>query len=143
MTRETLSDGAVRLSAGNCSFEYRRPRPGLLTITILGNDVGQFGTATVDEVAAEFSRTPDPLRLFVDTRGARGPSRDVMETWTAWFAANRSRLAQVVILVSPDSQLLHLTVSIVRHLSGTGGLIRLCGDAEEYQALLDRALGLP
>src|SRR5688572_6182407 len=94
--REILPDGAVRLAAGACSFLYRRPKPGVLLISIHGDDRGQFGPATVDEAAAEFNRTEQKLQLFVDTRGATGPTRDVMETWTEWFAANRQRLDRVV-----------------------------------------------
>ena len=136
VTRDVLSDGSVWLRAGPCSFHYERLKPGIVLMTIQGNDVGQFGPATVDEVAAEFSRVTQPLRLFVDTRGATGPARQVMETWTEWFAANRARLEDVVILVSPESQLLHLTVSIARHLSRTGGLIRICGDLNEFQSAI-------
>ena len=133
VTRDVLSDGSVRLRSGACSFDYERLQPGIVLMNIRGNDVGQFGPATVDEVSAEFARATQPLQLFVDTRGAIGPARQVMETWTEWFAANRARLERVVILVSPESQLLHLTVSIARHLSRTGGLIRICGDVEEFQ----------
>src|SRR5688572_13484205 len=119
VNREVISDGSVRLSAGACIFEFRRLKPGALLISITGDDRGQFGPATVDETAAEFNRTAQPLKLFIDTRAATGPTRDVMETWTEWLAANRARLEQVVILVAPESKLLHLTVSIVQHLSRT------------------------
>lgn len=136
--RLVLADGSVRLTSGKCTFDYRRLRPGVLLVAIAGDDRGQFGPATVDELAAELTRTPQPLRLFVDTRGATGPTREVMETWTEWFAANRARLEQVVVLIPPESQLLHLTVSIAKHLSRTGGLIRICGDEQEFQAAIDR-----
>jgi hypothetical protein len=136
--REVTDSGAVRLSAGDCSFTYRRLKPGVVHVTIEGNDRGQFGPATVDEAAAEFGRTPQPVQLFIDTRGATGPTREVMETWTEWFAANRSRLSRVVILVSPQSQLLHLTVSIAQHLSRTEGLIRICGEISEFHDAIRR-----
>jgi hypothetical protein len=134
--REVLADGVVRLTAGACTFLYERLRPGVLLITISGQDNGQFGPATVDEAAAEFGRFSGPVRLFVDTRGATGPTRQVMETWTEWFAANRARLERVVILVPPESKLLHLTVSIVQHISRTGGLIRICGETAEFEAAI-------
>jgi hypothetical protein len=138
VVREVHPDGSVRLSAGEGSFLYRRLRPGVLLLTIAGNDRGQFGPAAVDEVAAEFTRTREPLVLFVDTRRATGPTREVMETWTEWFAANRARLARVLILVPQESQLLHLTVSIVQHLSRTGGLIRICGELNEFRSAVLR-----
>jgi hypothetical protein len=138
LSRETLPNGCVRLRSGRCSFEYRRLKPGVILVRIEGNDAGQFGTATVDEVAAEFARTTEPIQLFIDTAQATGPTREVMETWTEWFAANRSRLARVVILIPPESQLLHLTISIARHLSGTAGLIRICGDRAEFKEAICR-----
>ncbi len=140
VSRQQQTDGSVLLSAESCTFHFQRLRPGVLLITIKGLDRGQFGPAPVDEVAAEFSRTTQPVQVFVDTRQATGPSREVMETWTEWFAANRSRLERVVVLVSPESQLLHLTVSIVQHLSRTGGLIRICGELQEFRTALAKAV---
>ena len=92
VVRDVLANGSVRLSAGGCSFDYQRLKPGVMLVTIRGNDIGQFGPATVDELAAEFGRSTQALQLFVDTQGAIGPAREVMETWTEWFAANRSEI---------------------------------------------------
>ncbi len=136
--RDVLPDGTVRLSSRRCSFVYRRLRPGALLVTIEGYDEGQFGPATVDEAAAEFSRTSETLRLFIDTQLASGPTTAVMETWTAWLAANRTRLARVVVLVSAESKLLHLTVSIAQHLSRTGDLLQICGDEAEFRRAVER-----
>jgi hypothetical protein len=136
VVREVLPTGIVRLMSGPCTFHYQRLRPGVVLIAIRGYDSGQFGPATVDEAAAEFARFVGPVKLFVDTRAATGPTREVMETWTAWFAANRPRLDRVIILVPPESKLLHLTVSIVQHISRTGGLIRICGNAHEFEELI-------
>ena len=138
VNRQVLSDGRVSLTSGRCTFFYERLKPGVLLISIVGNDSGQFGPATVDEVAAEFTRVDQALKLFVDARTATGPVRSVMETWTEWFAANRERLDRVVMLVPPESQLLHLTVSIVKHLSRTGGLIRICGELAEFREAIKR-----
>lgn len=136
--RDLLPDGTVRLSSGRCAFLYRRLRPGALLVTIDGYDQGQFGAAPVDEAAAEFSRTSEPLRLYIDTQLASGPTTGVMETWTAWLAANRERLARVVVLVAPESKLLHLTVSIAQHLSRTGDLLQICGDEAEFRRAVER-----
>jgi hypothetical protein len=140
--RRELAGGEVQLSAGRCIFSYRRLRPGALLVTIRGEDLGQFGSATVDEVAAEFKRFGQPIGLYVDLRQAKGPATVVMETWTEWLAAQRANLRRVVILVPPESPVLHLTISIAQHLSRTGNLLRLCGDAGEFQrALADEAPG--
>jgi hypothetical protein len=133
--RETLDQNTTRLSCGNCSFTYRRLKPGTLLLTITGNDKGQFGTATIDEVRAEFERF-GVVTLFVDTHGANGPSTEVMEAWTAFFSANRQKLKRVAIMVSPESKLLHLTVSIVQHLSGTGDLLQIFGDVNKFRAAI-------
>jgi hypothetical protein len=62
-----------------------------------------------------------------------------METWTAWLAANRAKLAQVAVLVAPESKLLHLTVSIAQHLSRTGDLLQIYGDEAEFRRALASA----
>lgn len=129
--RETVDGQTVRLSAGPCTFTFRRLKPGVLLLTIAGDDTGQFGTTTLDEVTAEYERF-GVVTLFVDTLAAEGPSTDVMKMWTAYFSANRKKLKRVAILVSPESKLLRLTVSIVQHLSGMGGLLQIFGDTETF-----------
>lgn len=133
--RQGRTDGSVWLIADDCSFRFERLRPGVLLVAIEGYDHGQFGPLAVDEIAAEFTRTSQPLQLYVDTSRASGPTTAVMETWIAWLAANRERLASVVVLVPPESKLLHLTVSIAQHLSRTGDLLRICSEAEEFARL--------
>lgn len=135
--REQIDPSTLRLSAGGCAFTYARIRPGALLVTITGDDAGQFGTATIDEVNAEFERF-GPLQLFVDTQHASGPSTAVMEAWTAYFAANRKKLKSVMILVNAESRLLHLTVRIVKHLSGTGGLLQILDDDKAFREAIAR-----
>jgi hypothetical protein len=136
VTRQGRTDGSVWLTADQCTFRFERLRPGVLLVTIEGYDHGQFGPLVVDEIAAEFARTSGPLRLYIDTSRASGPTTEVMETWIAWLTANRSRLASVVVLVPPESKLLQLTVSIAQHLSQTGDLLRICGDVDEFSRAL-------
>jgi hypothetical protein len=137
--RELLGGDTVRLSAGGCAFTYRRLKPGILLMSIDGDDVGQFGTATIDEVNAEFDRF-GVVTLFVDTQNAAGPSTSVMQAWTAYFSANRKKLKRVAIMVPPDSKLLHLTVSIVQHLSGMGGLLQIYGDTAKFHAAIQQTV---
>jgi hypothetical protein len=132
---ETLSADTFKLSAGPCSFTYRRIKPGALLMTINGDDTGQFGTATIDEVTAEYERF-GTVSLYVNALDANGPATAVMKTWTAYFAANRKKLKTVVVLVSPESKLLHLTVSIVQHLSETGGLIKVVGTLDGFHQII-------
>ena len=133
--REIIDARTVLLSADGCSFTYRRLKPGVLLMVIDGDDLGQFGTATQDEVNAEYERF-GTVSLFVDTRAAQGPATEVMEAWTAFFSANRKKFKRVAVLSLPESKLLHLTVKIVQHLSGVGGLFQIVGDAETFEAAI-------
>src|SRR4051812_19806837 len=105
--REIVDPNTLRLASGGSSFTYRRLKPGVLLMTIVGNDSGQFGTATIDEVNAEYDRF-GVVTLFVDAQAAAGPSTQVMEAWTAYFSANSKKLKRVAIMVAPESKLLHL-----------------------------------
>lgn len=138
--RDTLDNGSVRLLAGGCEFLYERLQPGVLRITIRGNDVGQFGHATLDELALEYERTGAPISVFVDATRATGPSTVVMETWTAWLAASARKLQALVVLIPEGSKLLHLTVSIAKHLSRTGDVIRICSTQSEFDGAITRRL---
>jgi hypothetical protein len=141
--REILDDGSVRLSAGNAVFIFRRLRPGVLLVTISGDDRGQFGSSAIDEIVTEHIRFHEPMLLFFDLRKALGPTSDVMQTWTAWFESNRDNFRRIVLLVPPESKVLHLTVSIAQHLSRTGNLIRICGEIGEFnQAIAEQVPGV-
>lgn len=126
----------MRLTAGACVFDLRRLSPGVLLVTIAGDDRGQFGTAVLDELDAEMARFGKPLLLFFDMRKAMGPSTPVMEMWTAWIANHRQKLRRIVLLVLPESKVLHLTLSIAQLLSRTGSLFRLCGDVDEFARMV-------
>jgi hypothetical protein len=131
--RETLTDGSLRLSANGCTFLYRRPRPGVLLVVISGDDAGQFGTATLDEIAAAIGRQR-PLELFVDAREAFGAAVSVSDDWTRFFASNRTSLSRVHVLVG--SKVVYLTVAIAQHLSRTGNLIQIYSDPEIFESRL-------
>ncbi len=137
--REVLSDGSVKLASEGSEFVYRRLRPGLILLEISGDDRGQFGTATQDEVATEFARYGQPIELYMDATAARGAATKVMEDWTAWFDHQRKHLAHVAVLISPDAKVLQLTVSIAKHLSRTGDLIAIHLDRRNFEAALTRA----
>jgi hypothetical protein len=129
--RETLAGGAVRLSAGDCTFVYRRPRPGALLVTITGLDAGQFGTSTLDEITTALARE-GRLELFVDAREAVGAAVSVSDDWTRFFASHRSKLDRVHVLVG--SKVVELTVAMAQHLSRTGNLIQIYSDPEIFES---------
>lgn len=131
VTREALADGQVRLTAADCSFVFRRLRPGALLVTITGHDRGQFATSTLDEIRMELLRYR-PLELFVDARDAVGAAVSVSEEWTQFFSLNREHLKRVSVLVG--SRVLSLTVAIAQHLSRTGNLIQIYSDPKLFDA---------
>ena len=131
MVRETLRDGQVRLSDPECTFVFRLLKPGALLVTITGQDAGQFGTSTLDEIRLELMRQR-PLELFVDAREAFGAAVSVSDEWTRFFSLNREHLKRVSVLVG--SKLVYLTVAIAQHLSRTGNLIQICSDPETFDA---------
>lgn len=134
--RELLPDGLVRLSAGNCTFVYRRLRAGALLVTISGDDRGDFGQTTLDEIRMEILRTK-PIELFVDLRAATGAAVSVSDEWTKFFSTNQEHLKRVSILVG--SKIISLTVAIAQHLSRTGNLIQIYSDAETFDARVREA----
>jgi len=58
VTRELLPGGIVRLISDQATFEFARPRPGRLLVTITGMDKGQFGF--LDQCVA----TPELIKLM-------------------------------------------------------------------------------
>lgn len=131
LTRELEPDGTVVLKAGRGTFRYRRLRPGALEVRIEGVDSGQFGSATLDEIAMALVRER-PLELFIDASAASMPTVEVSREWTRFFALNRKDLTRVSVLVSSKS--VELTVAIAQHLSQTGKLIQIYSDAELFEA---------
>ncbi len=131
--RETLADGALKLSAGGCSFVYRRPRARVLLATISGDDAGQFGTATLDEIVMAIQRER-PLELFIDAREALGVAVSVSDDWTRFFSTHRASLSRVHVLAG--SKVVYLTVAIAQHLSRTGNLIQIYSDPEIFEQRL-------
>jgi hypothetical protein len=129
--RDVAADGTVVLTAGRGTFRYRRSRPGVLDITIEGQDNGQFGTASLDEISLALMRER-PLEIFVDASAASMPAVAVSRQWGQFLMLNREALKRVSVLVSSRS--VELTIAIVQHLSQTGKLIQLYTDPELFEA---------
>ena len=120
------------ISDERCSFTFEALRPGVLEIRIAGVDSGQFGTAVLDEIAANLVRER-PLELFVDAAEATMmPPVSVSQAWTRFIALNQKDLARVSVLVSSKS--VALTIAIAQHLSNTGKLMQIYSDRELYEA---------
>jgi hypothetical protein len=131
ITRELGPGGSVIMGDARCSFTFERLRPGVLEIRIVGTDQGQFGTATLDEIAIALRRER-PLELFVDAAEASMPAVAVSQEWTRFIALNQKDLTRVSVLVSSKS--VALTMAIAQHLSNTGKLMQIYSDRELYEA---------
>src|SRR5687767_12178313 len=95
--RETLADGAVRLSSGGCTFLYQRLRPGRLILRIRGKDRGQFGSVTREEIDAELAKHPH-LELFIDASEAGSVAQEVADAWIGWLQEHRHSISCTTLL---------------------------------------------
>jgi len=133
VTRELLPGGMVRLTSDQATFEFTRPRPGRLLVTICGIDQGQFGPSTLDEITAALEREGS-VELFIDERQAVGAAVRVSDEWTRFFSVQRTRLKRVHVLVG--SKAVKLTVAVAQHLSRTGDLIQIYSDPQIFDGRL-------
>jgi hypothetical protein len=135
--RETLKDGSVRLRSPKCSFTYYRLRPGVVLMRIEGDDGGEFGTATMDELREDLSRYA-PVEFFVEMLPTAGAKVTVQEAWTEWFSQNRSALKSVSMLTR--SKYMHFTAEVVKLFSRTGELIRVYLEEQPFEEAIARAV---
>ena len=133
IARDLLPGGVIRLASEPATFEFARPRPGRLLVTIRGMDKGQFGPSTLDEITAALDREGS-LELFIDARDALGVAVSVSEEWTRFFSVQRGRLRRVHVLAG--SKAVTLTVAIAQHLSRTGDLIQIYSDPQIFEGRL-------
>jgi hypothetical protein len=136
LERAVLPNGSIRITAGESAFDFTRPKPGVLVVTIEGYDQGQFGTAPFDEIGSAL-RVGAPLELFVDARNAVGATVRVSQDWTSFLSRHKSDFRHVHVLAS--SKMVELTVAIARHLSRTGNLIQIYSDAAIFDSQLAAA----
>ena len=136
VTRQVIDERSWQLAGDGARFDYQRLSPGALLITISGNDRGQFGLMTLDEIRLEILRQ-GRLELLVDASAATNVSVEVSRQWTDFFAGSRSQLKRVSVLTG--SKLVNLTVGIVQHLSHTGDLIQIYTDRDLFHTAMARA----
>lgn len=98
---------------------------------MIGTDNGQFGTTIIDEIALALFRERS-LRLFIDASAGTILSASVSRAWAHFFALNPEGLDRVTILATSKATI--LTMQIIRHLSGTGGLLHIHSDRDLYEA---------
>jgi hypothetical protein len=136
VTRQVIDANRWQLLGSGAQFDYQRLTPGALLVTISGNDRGQFGATTLDEIRLEILRH-QPLELLIDAEEASNVSVEVSRQWTEFFAQSRSQLRRVSVLTG--SKLVNLTVAIAQHLSHTGNLIQIYTDRQLFDTAIARA----
>jgi len=135
--REVLPGGGVRLTSGDAAFEFARPAPRVLLVTVTGYDKGQFGTTPLDEIGSVLRIVTAPVHLFIDARDAVGATVRVSQDWTSFFSKQQRDLARVHVLAG--SKMVELTVAIAQHLSRTGNLIQIYSDPAIFEGQLAAA----
>jgi 2-polyprenyl-3-methyl-5-hydroxy-6-metoxy-1,4-benzoquinol methylase len=126
----------VKLEGLHSSVAIRRPAPRVVLLQVAGTDVGELEDRPMVELGKDL-QAEGALQLFVDARGARGPSIDVSGRWAAWLGANRDRFEHVTMLV--ESALVRVTAGIVRDFSGLGDRMRVFTDAAAFDDALRSA----
>ena len=131
--RAVQPDGTVVLSAGPGTFRYRSLRPGLLHISVAGDDNGQFGSRLIDEIAAVLARER-PLEIFVDATAGSMPGIGVNGRWARFLMTHRNDITRVHILAG--SRTTEVALAIAKRLSPAGHLIELYTRREAFEASL-------
>lgn len=130
IVREIARDGSVVIRDSRCEFAVRRLGAGVVEVRITGADNGQFGTAIIDEIAVALFRERS-LKLFVDANECTMLSASVSRAWARFFEHNHQGLERVTILATLKATA--LSMQIIRHLSGTGGLVHIHSDRDLYE----------
>lgn len=131
-----LPDGTVVIRGETCTFFYRRIRPSVIEMRVVGDkvDQGELGTQPMDELRGDVQNFA-PLELYFDLSGAVGAMLPVQEQWAEWFLRNRKSLRVVHMLV--EGTYMQFTAEVVRFFSRTDNLIRVYLDPAAYRARKD------
>ena len=138
--KEVLEDGALRFKDDTGCIVVTRLAPGVVLLTLSGQDRGQFGDAVFAELATDMSRH-HLIEVFVDTREAVNADVPVANQWSDWLQANRKGLKRLNVLVS--SKFVQLTAEVMKLFSRTGELMRIYSDAPAFSDAIAQASGRP
>jgi len=133
----TQNSGA-RLEGVHCSMAIEEPVPGVVLVTIEGTDTGEVGDAPF-RALEPMLEGESPVELFIDARGARGPSIDVSSDWAVWLAGHRHQLLHVSILIG--SRFVQLSADFVRLFAKLGDAMRIYSDRAVFEGALSNAIG--
>jgi hypothetical protein len=112
---------------------------GVVVVRISGRDVGEFGAAPMDDLAALIANE-NPVALFIDARSVQGASLDVSNDWAQWLGRHRGSFRHISMLTR--SRFIQITADFVRRFAGLGDLMRVYTEATAFDdALESEAVG--
>ena len=112
-----------------------RPRPHIVTLVIVGRDVGEHGDAPL-RVLDDALRVGS-FALYIDARDTRGASVDVSNIWAQWLRRNRDQLHEIHMLTG--SRFVQLTADFVRRFAELGDAMRIYTDGAAFDDALKAA----
>jgi hypothetical protein len=137
-----MSRDNVVFRAEHGSLSIGRPAPRVVIVTLVGNDVGQFGEAPFQELGPDVdaaARAPDQaIELFIDARGAIAASLDVSSDWAIWLGRHKRSFRHVSMLTG--SRFIQLSAGFVRKFADMGELMRLYSDPAAFEGALSSSI---
>ena len=121
----------------HCELVIERPARGVVVLRISGHDVGEFGSAPMQELERLLS-DGEPLELFIDARNSEAVSLEVSAEWAQWLGRHRPRCAQIRML--SGSRFIQITADFVRRFADLGDTMRIYTDAAAFDRLLESSI---
>lgn len=112
-----------------------RPRPHVVTLVIVGRDVGEHGDAPLRLL--DDALRAGSFALYIDARDTRGASVDVSNIWAQWLRRNRDQLHEIHMLTG--SRFVQLTADFVRRFAELGDTMRIYTDGPSFDEALQLA----
>jgi hypothetical protein len=109
-----------------------RRAPNVVSVTISGRDVGEYGDGPLRALSEELLR--GSFVLFIDARRTLGASVDVSNVWAQWLRANRDRLHRIHMLTG--SRFIQLTADFVRRSAKLGDAMLIYTDPTAFDEAL-------
>jgi hypothetical protein len=139
---ETRQVKEIRHEGTHCVLLIQELSSGVIVLKIAGTDVGQFGSAPMQELneilAAREPLELFPVELFIDARDVSGASLDVSSDWARWLSAHKSRLSRVHM--ATGSRFVQITAEFVRRFADLEQLMTVYTDAAQFDAALAQSL---
>jgi len=112
-----------------------RPRPHVVTVVIIGRDVGEHEDEPLRALDDQLRAAP--FALFIDARDTLGASVDVSNVWAQWLRGHRDNLQAIHMLTG--SRFVQLTADFVRRFAELGDTMRIYTDGAAFDEALQLA----